>query len=105
MIKTALFVLCLLGTTAAFGQYTAGFSVMSNQPQIFESPSHPEHASERPMAQTHSLLERSGYAYAQGERPLWEVAPEIHVTPLGDVARALRKQHSTAEKATIVWEN
>lgn len=105
MIKTALFSLCLLGASAAFGQYGSSVAVLNNQPAVFQSPSHPEHASVKPMAQPQSLLEQSGYSYAQGERPLWEVAPEAHVTPLGDIARELRKEHAEVKKATICWQN
>ena len=105
MIKTSFFLLCLLGATAAFGQYGSGVAVLNSQPVIYETPSHPEHASIRPMAQPQSLLEQSGYSYAQGDRPLWEVAPPEHVTPLGDIARELRKEHAEAKKATICWAN
>lgn len=44
------------------------------------------------------------YTYAQGERPLWEFGPVTQPTPLGDVARAYRKEKVTARKAEIVLE-
>jgi hypothetical protein len=57
------------------------------------------------MAQGHNLLESSGFNYARGEKPLWEVAPQTTPTPLGDTARALRKEHAAAQQATKVWTN
>jgi hypothetical protein len=57
------------------------------------------------MAPTQDLLGRFAYVYARGERPLWEVAPVSQAVPLGDVARMLRKEHATAKKADVVWEN
>ena len=55
------------------------------------------------MAAEQSLLEHFGYFYAQGERPLWEVQPlsKSHAVPLGDVARAYRKDHELVRKADI----
>jgi hypothetical protein len=104
-MKTSLFVLCLFCATAALGQALGG-STLSSQPQVFQVPSHPEHASRQPMAQQRDLLEESGSAYARGERALWEVAPVPHtMLPLGDAARTLRKEHTTAKKADVVWEN
>ena len=44
------------------------------------------------------------YTYAQGERPLWEFGPVSQPTPLGDVARAYRKEKVAARKAEIVFE-
>jgi hypothetical protein len=67
--------------------------------------SHPSHATQQNMSQEQNLLERSNVVYAQGERPLWEVAPKSHTTPLGDIARALRKEHETAKKADVIWQN
>jgi hypothetical protein len=31
--------------------------------------------------------------------------PEPQVTPLGDSARAVRKEHAKAKKAVVVWSN
>jgi hypothetical protein len=31
--------------------------------------------------------------------------PEPQVTPLGDSARDIRKEHAKAKKAVIVWKN
>jgi len=103
-MKTLLALLCLLLTTAAFGQAIGYGSALSSQPVEIQIPSHPLHAAPQPMALEMSLLTGSAYVTAQGERPLWEVARIPDGMPLGDVARLLRKQHATAKKATIVFE-
>jgi len=99
-MKTTLFVLFIFCTAAAFGQA----AVLSNQPQVIQSPSHPLHADTHPMATETPLVGGGGYTYAQGERPLWEFGPVSQPTPLGDVARAYRKEKLTAKKAEIVFE-
>jgi hypothetical protein len=104
-MKTTLFLLCLLFTAAAFGQSAAGGSALNAQPQVFQFASHAQHASRQPLGQAQNLLETSGFTYARGERPLWEVAPVSVVTPLGDTARMLRTEHASAKKAAVVWEN
>src|SRR5271169_1897514 len=96
-MKTTLFVLCLLCATAALGQSIGG--VMSADPQIFRPPDHAQRASSQGMATEQNLRENVAYTSAQGERPLWEVMPAKHEVPLGDVARALRKEHFAAKKA------
>jgi hypothetical protein len=104
-MKTMLFVLCLVFcATAALGQ--AGGAI-NNQPQILEFPSHTLRAMQQPMAQEQSLLFETpgGYTYAQGERPLSEFVTVSYPTPLGDLARILRKEHATAKKAKTVWQN
>lgn len=103
-MKTTLlaFALCLLLGAAAFGQ-TA--SVLSGEPQPLQMGSHPARAYQQPMGVEQVLLEHSAYTSGKGERPLWEVAPMWHALPLGDVARALKKEHATAKKAEIIWEN
>jgi hypothetical protein len=100
-MKTTIFalcVLCLLCATSAFGQ-TA--SVLSNTPQVTQMLEHPEHASVHAMAQETTLLGPNPYTYAQGEQPLSEFGSSpMYETPLGDVARAYRKQHAiTTAKA------
>ena len=104
-MKTTLFVLCLLCATGAFAQGGLQGSVLSGEPSVFRTPSHVEHASQQTMTQGQSLLEASGSSYAHGERPLWEFAPQTTPAPLGDSARALRRQHAEAKKAAIVWNN
>ncbi|HXM23184.1 MAG TPA: hypothetical protein VN948_18140 [Terriglobales bacterium] len=101
-MKTTLFLLCFLCATTALGQsFTA--SALSNEIQPLQMVSHPAHASQHAMAAEQNLLDNSSYVYAQGERPLWEVAsPVSRATPLGDVARMLRQEHATAKKADFV---
>jgi hypothetical protein len=65
---------------------------------------HVQHATEHAMGQESSLLGSSAYTYAQGERPLWEFGTDKHETPLGDVARAFRKEHATTAKAVKVLD-
>lgn len=74
---------------------------MSN---VVQMTNHAEQATEHAMASEHSLMEHSSFSYAQGERPLWEVQPlsQSHPVPLGDIARMLRKEHETCQKADIV---
>jgi hypothetical protein len=96
----ALFILC---AATAFGQ--TGVSVLSNQPQIIESPSHPLHAEMHALASESALVGGGAYTYAQGERPLWEFgSPNPAPTPLGDVARAYRQEKQAARKAERVFE-
>ena len=100
-MKTAAFVLCFFCTTLALGQSggSLGGAVLASSIQM---ESHPEHASQRAMADEHSILENSNVYYAQGERPLWEFKTSAHQVPLGDIARMLRQEHATAKKADIV---
>ena len=101
-MKSILFALPLLLAGAAFGQ-TAG-SISSEVRPIYV-PSHPSHAEQHAMATEHSLVgSNQTYSYARGERPLWEFGPFSEPTPLGDVARAVRKEKLTAKKAAIVFE-
>jgi len=101
-MKITVFALFMLCTAAAFGQ--VGVSSLSSEPQVIASPSHPMHAEAHEMATESSLVGGGGYSYAQGERPLWEFGPVSQPTPLGDVARAYRKQKLAAKKAEIVLE-
>jgi len=100
-MKAIVFAICFLCATAALGQ-SIGTPTMNSTYQIT---THQQQASARPMAQEQSLLQGSGSVYiAQGEVPLWEVPlPEPPTVPLGDVARAYRKQHETAKKAQFVY--
>jgi hypothetical protein len=101
-MKTLLFALCFLCATAAFSQ-TA--SVRDNNPQPTEFVDHTQHASAHVMGQESSLLGGTSYSYEHGELPLWEFGTVKKVTPLGDTARALRKEHARDKKATRIWEN
>jgi hypothetical protein len=101
----SLVTLCVFCGTAAFAQ-SLGSSAANGQAQMLTMAENPQHAAQTEMAQPHDLLERSGNTWARGERPLWEVMPEkTPGPPLGDVARALRKEHATAKKATQIWTN
>ena len=100
-MKTTLFVLLILCTVSALGQ--AG--VTSGQASMLSMPEHTQHASQHDLASEQSLLGASSpYSFAQGERPLWEFGPVSQPTPLGDVARAYRKEKQAAKKAEIVLE-
>ncbi len=102
-MRYILLALLLLGAVAAFGQAAA----ISAQPQVFIIPDHPQHASLKPMACESPLVGGApdAYTYAQGERPLWEFGPvSPPPTPLGDVARAFRKEKLAAKKAGVILE-
>jgi len=105
ILKILLFTSCVLLASASFGQATAGTAVLSSQPSVLRTPSHPEHASGKSLADQQSLLGQGGYSSARGERPLWEVAPAPVYTPLGDLARQAKKQQEPSKRAAIVWEN
>jgi hypothetical protein len=101
-MKTIFVVLFVLCATAAFAQAGA----VSSQPQVLELPDHPLHAGPHAMATESPIVggDAGTYTYAQGERPLWEFGPVSVPVPLGDVARAYRKEKATAPKAEIVFE-
>jgi hypothetical protein len=104
MMKHTLILLALLFSAAsAFAQAGA----LSNQPTVLEIPDHPQHAAYAPLAGEQSLVGGSSetYTYAHGERPLWEFGPvSAPPVPLGDVARAYRKEKQMAKKSTVVLE-
>ncbi len=102
-MKTALFAIFILGASAAFGQIAT--SSISARPQVYIFETHPEHASRQPLAPAQNLNGNEILVYAQGERPLWEVATPAHEVPLGDSARALRQEHDAAKKAAKCWQN
>jgi hypothetical protein len=102
MMKTGLLILSLLCATSALAQSSSGSANLSNELQFS---THNERATQLPMAQEQNLLANSSYSFAQGERPLWEVQPLSHSVPLGDVARRMKKEHETAKKADIIWNN
>lgn len=103
-MKTTIFALFFLcASAAAFGQ-TA--SVQSNNPQPISMPDdRPQHAAEHALATESSLLSSGTISYAKGEVPLAELASPMYHTPLGDIARAYRKEHATVPKAAKVSEN
>ena len=94
--------LCFLCATSAFAQSAP---VLSNTPSPIQMQEHPQHASEHAMALEANLLGVSPYGYAQGEVPLAELGSIIYQTPLGDIARSNRKEHTSVPKAAKVSEN
>jgi len=102
-MKQLLFLVCIFCGVAAVGQ--ANLTVNNVQPQMLEMPSHPETASQHGLAQGRDLMGSSNVSYAQGELPLWEVAKLPAETPLGDSARAYKKEHEAVKKAAVVWSN
>jgi hypothetical protein len=93
---------CILCAGAAFAQ-TA--SALSNNPQPLVVTDHPQRAITHAMAQDDNLRGTSAYSVEHGEQPLWEFPSDKHETPLGDVARAYRREHAVDKKAVIVMEN
>jgi hypothetical protein len=101
-MKTTIIGFCLLCATAAFAQSAP---LLSNTPAPIVMSEHPLRATEHAMAQETSLLSgMSPYTYAKGEVPLAELGSLPYETPLGDVARAYRKEHADAPKATVVLD-
>ncbi|MGP8093377.1 MAG: hypothetical protein ACLP72_08625 [Candidatus Sulfotelmatobacter sp.] len=102
-MKITLVVLFIACSAVAWGQIAGS---LPNQPQVLELPDHPQHAALHEMATEQSLVggSPSNYTYAQGERPLWEFGPVSEPVPLGDVARAYRREKLTAKKAEIIFE-
>ena len=101
LMKTVFVAVCFLLATAAFAQSAP---VQSSVAQPIQMVEHTQHASEHAMAQESSLLSSSSYSYAQGEQPLAQFGTLPQETPLGDIARAYRKEHTTTARATIVLE-
>ena len=95
----AFFVLC---AASAFGQ--AGTISSQAQPVRFED--HPQHAQPHEMAIQTPIAggAADSYTYAQGEQPLWQFGPVSEAVPLGDVARAYRKERLTGKKTAIIFE-
>jgi hypothetical protein len=101
LMKTVLVAACFLFATAAFAQSAP---VQSSVPQPLEMAEHAQHASLHAMGAESSLLGGSSYSYAQGEQPLAQFGTLPQETPLGDIARAYRQEHTTTARATIVLE-
>jgi hypothetical protein len=104
-MKTVFCLFCVCFASAAFGQNVAGASVLSSEPFRIALPEHPQHASQKPMLSEQSLLHTSTFTSAHGERPLWEVAPVKEEVPLGDVARAYKREHPIVKRSATVVEN
>ncbi|HXZ31467.1 MAG TPA: hypothetical protein VEH30_04250 [Terriglobales bacterium] len=106
-MKTALLVASLLCTTAALGQAINGAVATPTMANEYQMITHEQHATAQHVAQEHSLLDGlNSVSVAEGELPLWEVAPkDPPYVPLGDTARMLRKEHESVKKAQFVFEN
>lgn len=71
---------------------------------VWTAPDHSLRAVRHSLAPEYDLREAGGIEMAHGELPAWEVLSPAAETPLGDVARDYRKEHASAKKARIVWE-
>jgi hypothetical protein len=101
-MKLTLIAFCLFCATTAFSQSA---SILSNDPQPITMSEHAGHASQHDLAAPQSILADSSYSYAEGERPISEfTTPLPRPTPLGDIARAYRKQHASVPKAEFTFE-
>ena len=103
-MKTLLTACVILCSAAAFGQ--AGTSALSGQVTPLQIVDHPQHASYTKMASESPLVGGAcdTYSYERGDRPLWEFGPVSQPVPLGDIARAYRKDRMTAKKAEKILE-
>ena len=104
-MKITIFTLFILvAATAAFGQNGASISSEAHMTVI---PDHPEHADRHDLADEHALVGGGCVTSAHGERPLSELgSPLPEPEPLGDVARAVRKEKEklAVKKAEVVFE-
>jgi hypothetical protein len=106
-MKITFLVLCVLLTTAAFGQYGSRANSISSQPQAYPSPSHTANATTHGLAAERPVLGGTNYIIAQGERALSDLpqAATAAAPSLGDTARMLRTEHAKLKKARVVFEN
>jgi len=95
--------LLLLGV-GAFGQCCQSSMAAPAMTSAWTAPDHSQRAMRHGLATEYDLREIGGVTMARGELPAWEVMSPAEETPLGDVARDYRKEHETAKKARIVWE-
>jgi len=102
-VSLSVFAFCFFCATAAFGQ--AGYISSNVTPAVI--PDNPLHAEQHPMRSESSLLGEGAYSYAHGERPLSDFGSTESETPLGDIARAFKKQkeEAKAKKAVKVMES
>jgi hypothetical protein len=98
----AMFFLCVFCAATAGAQ--TGVAVLTNNAAPLQMTDHPQHASQHDMGRESTLLSTSQYGYVQGEVPLSELASPIYQTPLGDLARAIKKDRAATPKAVIVFE-
>jgi hypothetical protein len=102
-MKTTMVVLFVFCAAGAFGQVAGA---LSSQPQPVIFSDHPLHAEPHAMATQTPIAggAAEGYSYEHGEQPLWEFGAISQPIPLGDVARAYRKEKLTGKKAEITLD-
>ena len=102
-MKITLAVFFLLCASAAFAQSAP---VLSNEPQFTTFQDHPQRAEPHGLASEQFIVGGSSdaYSYAQGQEPLWQFGPVSQPVPLGDIARACRKEKESVKKAGVVLE-
>ncbi len=102
-MKNTLVVLFVFCAAGAFGQAVA---TVSSQPSPAIFTDHPLHAEPHAMAMQTPIAGGSAdnYGYEKGEQPLWQFGPISEPVPLGDIARAYRREKMTGKKAEIVLE-
>lgn len=100
-MKLTFVLFILLCASAAFGQNVLAQPTYT-QPVVIVD--HPQHASQHDLAEPQDLLEHSAYTYAKGELPLSDFVHPSEPEPLGDIARAYRKEHALVKKAEFVFE-
>ena len=103
MKTTLMLALGLLWASSAFAQSMGNANVTST----IQFSDHPQHAVPLAVEFSQNPVQSFGSIYiAHGEMPLAEVPlPVVHVVPLGDLARAQKKEHASDRKARVVWEN
>jgi hypothetical protein len=93
--------LCVLCSTSMFAQLG---NVLQNTAQPLVLTDHPEHAMQHSMATDQNLRGMDNFLYVHGEQPVLDYADDKYETPLGDIARAYRKEHALEKKATVSFD-
>jgi hypothetical protein len=103
IMKTILLFCVILCSASVFGQ-AAGSISSQPVPTVFTD--HPLHAEPHALATQTPIAGGSAdaYGYEKGEQPLWQFGPVSQAVPLGDVARAYRKEKLTGKKAELILE-
>ena len=96
------FLFASLGQAQSMGGVGASIQAPYSNTTVMSD--HPQHASQHDLATTQSLLGDNGVTSAHGEQPLWEFGSDKVEPSLGDVARAYRKEHKSAEKAVMHYD-
>lgn len=105
-MKTTLFVVAVLFLLCSISALGQAVGSVSSEVIVQPLPEHPQHADIHPMAVEHPLVGAGygTYTSEHGERPLWEFGMVKQEPSLGDVARAYRKEKTTAKKAEVTLE-